>query len=308
MPNETDLPGPYALRAIVVIEPGTLPYFDFLLALLEQRNAAVEKSFGTHVHWGYWPDCRRAVGDDADYAQAAERLTRELCDMAEVKSGCTVLDVGCGFGGTVQSLNHRFPELALIGLNIDHRQLVRANKLVARAEGNTVTFCQGNASKLPFADGSVDRVLAVECVFHFPSREAFFHEAFRVLKPGGVLALSDFVPAALFRPVARIATEAKALARFQYFGNCNLQFTIGSYRKLAAATGFVPLSERDVTGHTLPTYDYLQRLLGGTAAIEGITDKVVGLLGLLKGVAALGLLRYYLLAYRKPTSEAYAAA
>jgi len=81
-----------------------LPYFDYLLAELAKRNSAIEKSFGRHVHWGYWDDPAKARGDDDDYARAAEQLTVELCRLAGIAEGEKILDVGCGFGGTIASL------------------------------------------------------------------------------------------------------------------------------------------------------------------------------------------------------------
>jgi ubiquinone/menaquinone biosynthesis C-methylase UbiE len=277
-----------------------LPYFDFILAMLSQENRAVEKSFGRHVHFGYWPNPAVADCDDEDYARAAEQLTRELCQAAQIASGESVLDAGCGFGGTLASLNEQHRDMRLVGLNLESRQLDRARQIVRPAPGNTLELHQGDACALPFDDNSFDRVLAVECIFHFPTRERFLREAFRVLRPGGTLALSDFVPSALFRPLATAATESPALARFQYFGRCNLSFTAGAYRRTTRQIGYQPLVERNVTRNILPTYRYLKTLLGHAAAIEGITGPVTHFMDVLKILGALALLNYYVMAFRKP--------
>jgi SAM-dependent methyltransferase len=49
----------------------------------------------------------------------------------------------------------------------------------------------GDAARLPIAGGCVDGIISVEAAFHFRSRKAFFEECYRVLRPGGVLSMSD---------------------------------------------------------------------------------------------------------------------
>jgi len=75
------------------------------------------------VQWGYWPDPLRAEGTPADVAAAAERLCRLVCDGGGVVDGEAVFDAGCGFAGTVDSLNGRLSGVDLVGLNIDPLQL-----------------------------------------------------------------------------------------------------------------------------------------------------------------------------------------
>jgi ubiquinone/menaquinone biosynthesis C-methylase UbiE len=272
-----------------------LPYFDLVLRQLESKNREFELAFGRHVHWGYWPEPSRADQTAEDYAKAAEALTWKVCEAARVGEGQRILDVGCGFGGTVASLNEKFTGLDLVGVNIDERQLERARRMVPARPGNRVEFRYGDACALPFPDQSFDRVLAVECIFHFPDRRQFFDEAARVLKPGSYLALSDILPAAWFAPLARLGARSRELS--ELFGQCK-ECTLSGYRRLARESGLEVVREENITGHTLPTYAFLLALpqrMGGKVPPGGMLATRC-----LEFTSRIGALRYQVLAFKKP--------
>ena len=267
-----------------------LPYFDVLLSLLEQGDSSVEAAFGRHVHWGFWPDPRSATGDAADYALAAERLCVEVCAGANIADGQLVLDVGCGFGGTIASLNERFQHMRFVGLNIDQRQIARAKAKVTPRGDNLVTFVAGTASSLPLPDASCDAVVAVEAIFHFPDRAQFFREAHRVLKPGGRLALSDYLPQHWMQPALWFKVPSFL------FGDYDVRYSLERYRRLAGEVGFRPVIERDINANTLPTFDFLESLkplvgrYGAPVVIEARA---------LRWISRLRLLCYSILAFEK---------
>lgn len=273
-----------------------LPYFDLLIEQINQDNSEVTKAFGRHVHWGYWENENVATGTIEDFAKAAEYLSRKVCDSGMIKSGDRILDAGCGFGGTIASLNERYNHLHLTGLNIDNRQLERARKEIKPQGNNTINFVEGDACKMPFDDNSFDVVLAVECIFHFPSRELFFQEAYRILKTGRTLAICDFVPLPILNLLAKPLQNVLQTSVQKTYGHVNSNYTLNNYHKLAQKIGFVTQHIEDITRNTIPTYSVVRKLLKQLGAME--TEQVTAGAD---WMTKLGLLRYMILAFEKNT-------
>ncbi len=271
-----------------------LPYFDYLLALLKDNNEAVEKSFGRHVHWGYWENPKQADLSTADFEQATENLSRQICLAGHIKNDQTVLDVGCGFGGTVAHINEHYTGMQLTGLNLDERQLIRARSNALPLADNTLQFQQGNACELPYPDASFDVVLAVECIFHFPDREQFFREAYRVLKPDGYLALSDFVPRTAVVPLINIKLPENIGTAF--YGANNALCSANYYQKLAEKTHFKLQIARDITANTLPTYPYLRQL---AKQQRGAPKMAMLETAVIECLSRLRLVNYYIFGFQK---------
>lgn len=265
-----------------------LPYFDMLLEG-RRRGEPAARVFERFVHWGYWENPAAATLDTAEFVAAMERLNAEVVKAAQIADGQNVLDAGCGFGGTLAGLRAAFPRASLTGLNIDPRQLEHA-----RAQVPNVTFIEGDACAPPFPDGSFDRVLAVECIFHFPSRAKFLKEAARMLKVGGRVALSDFVP---HDPSARPGLLGRWVSAqvAKGYGASGDNWRDGDYIKMAAAAGLRVVLDRDITKRTLPTYPVLTSLLRTTSSARRMAWPT----RLLEWASRLGFVRYRVLAFEK---------
>jgi cyclopropane fatty-acyl-phospholipid synthase-like methyltransferase len=275
----------------------SLPYFDHVLQRLAAGDPQLERCFGTHVHWGYWqdPDTTRQRARQ-EFPEAAEALTRLLLDQAQLQAGQSVLDVGCGFGGTIASLNRNWDHLDLTGLNLDARQIERARQSVRPRAANTIDWVVADACALPQAAASVDVVLAVECIFHFPSRQAFLREVQRVLRPGGRLVLSDFVPC---RPLALALRALQSLRGAPFssgtYGPIDCRWDRGRYARQARRHGLQLRNDADITAHTLPTYGVVRDLFEAMGAAAAVEDTAR-----LEQLSRRSWLRYRILTFSKP--------
>lgn len=109
------------------------------------------------------------------------------------------LDIGCGNGPLTIRLAQAFPAAKVIGLdywgkNWDYSLSVCEENARRCSVADRVTFQQGSAASLPFADGEFDLVVS-NLVFHevqeIKNKRDLVHEALRILKPGGIFVLQD---------------------------------------------------------------------------------------------------------------------
>lgn len=146
-----------------------------------EKRDFVSELYGTceFYNYGYWRNDTRTI------EQACENLMEELLSFIPDKHG-RILDVACGKGATSRYLCKYFDPKNVVGINISQQQLKRCRENAPMCE-----FINMNATKLEFEDESFDHMISVEAIHHFDTREAFLREAYRVLKKGGVLVVSD---------------------------------------------------------------------------------------------------------------------
>jgi len=162
--------------------------------LVQGRNpaATVYDSIGADFFLALdegWLNLGLWEGDGSDAAEApvaVRRLVETLA--AELPRDGSILDVGNGLGVQDPLIARIAAPSRLVALNITRSQLVAGRASLAEAGAIPVN---GDATRIPLRGGSVDGVISVEAAFHFRSRRRFFAEAFRVLRPGGVLSMSD---------------------------------------------------------------------------------------------------------------------
>ena len=134
------------------------------------------------LNLGLW----EGPGTEDEAEQACRRLVETTA--AELPTGGVTIDLGNGLGTQDPVIAQVLHPRRLVAVNIATWQLAAGRDRLAAAGAAPVA---GDAVRLPFTAGSADGIISVEAAFHFRSRKAFFDECFRVLRPGGVLSITD---------------------------------------------------------------------------------------------------------------------
>lgn len=137
------------------------------------------------LHYGFY---------DADHRRhktAVLNMNRVLAEQARVKQGDKILDAGCGVGGSCLWLAEHY-DVQCTGINISEYQLNRARKLAKKKDlDSRIDYQVRSYLDTGFEDNTFDVVWGMESVCYAENKKEFLEEAYRILKPGGRVAVAD---------------------------------------------------------------------------------------------------------------------
>lgn len=245
-----------------------------------------------YLNFGLWEN------GISEYVKAAENLVQRMGNILGLNESSKLLDVAPGMGTQDIYLLENFSPRSIDGLDVTwkHIEHGRRRSREAGAE-DRLRFHHGTAIELPFPDESFTHVLSIEGPEHFDTREKFLHEARRVLKPGGVIAMSDFIvknkPRNLFEKIV-----AEAARRLWQVPRANI-YQAQTYREKMRGAGFENIEIEEIGASVIPGYYFEQMKPETIRAITSIRGYALARLGLLLDVAVyrgftMGLLEYVL--------------
>jgi len=142
-----------------------------------------DKSYA--LHYGFWDKTTKSL------SEALLNENRFLAGLTEIKPKETILDAGCGVGGSAIWLAKNF-DVKVWGITISRRQLEEAKRLAAMYRlKDKVEFDYQDYLHTKFPDNYFDIVWAIESVCHADNKKEFLKEAHRILKPKGRLIVAD---------------------------------------------------------------------------------------------------------------------
>lgn len=220
------------------------------------------------VHWGVFDavsDRDRSIRDQ--FLAAGIRLNELMVEYGKIDEHSKVLDIGCGNGNAAVWLT-RNSGAHVTGIDLSGVRVANAVESLSKVPelAGKLAFEKASATELPFDEATFTHVWSQATIYHVPDKVTVLQEAYRVLRPGGVMIFDD-----LTKPRSDISESGRKFVYDRLLFDTDFSFY--SYMDALRDTGFKVLQARDLSSHLAQSYTYLSRLASIAEGPEGYQDR-----------------------------------
>ncbi|MER7768457.1 class I SAM-dependent methyltransferase [Kitasatospora sp. NPDC096140] len=209
---------------------------------------------GGFINFGDWHGIDLTALTPEDRVHSQEQLYRRvLRALPEPHERLRLAEVGCGRGLGAALALREFRFAAVTGVDIHPDQVERARAVNAKALAtypDRLGYTIGAADELPFADASLDGLYSVEAAQHFRELTGFAHEAARVLRPGGRLAVTTF-----FAAEGPEIAERLSILLASFADGLDVPHTLAGFTTDLAGAGFTSVRAESIGPDVWPGLD-----------------------------------------------------
>ena len=163
-------------------------FYSAGLNLKGYENDLAHNKKDRFLSFGYWNE------DTQNYFEAAKNLLNFFIENSKVKKVDRILNVACGYGSETFEYYRKFKPNFIEGIDATRIHVDYANERARLIKlDKKVKFVHGDACVLDFPEESFSHLFGIEGPANFNTREKFFKSAYRVLKKGGKLILTDVI-------------------------------------------------------------------------------------------------------------------
>lgn len=203
------------------------------------------------LHFGFADETTK------NHTEALNNQYKYVIEKAKIERGMKVLDAGCGVGGaSIYIAKHT--QASVVGITLVKEQVMEAKNNAVKAKLDKLPkFIVGDYTNTGLKSGTFDVVFGIESVCYSEPKKSFLDEAYRLLKPGGVLVLTD----GYRMREAKNDSERRAFAEFCDGWRLYNLVTYQEMSKLIKSAGFVSLKVESKTEAIQMSLNIMRRLV-----------------------------------------------